>query len=66
MFAIKSFFRKIKIVLFLVVLLLSVNMLNATTIIYFEYDPIEDITFRITEVDGVPVSIEEVDNGSFE
>ncbi len=37
--------------------LFSVNVLNAETIVYVEYNPIEDAYFRITEVDGVIFSI---------
>ena len=54
-----SILKKIRISL-LVLLLVGLNLLNATTVIYFEYDPIADATYKITEVDGEVVDIVEI------
>jgi len=40
----------------LIVLSVMTNSLNATTVIYYEYVASEDVTYKITEVDGVVIS----------
>ena len=32
------------------------NLLNATTVVYYVYDASENVTYKITEVDGVVIS----------
>ena len=54
-----SILKKIRISL-LVLLLVGLNLLNAATVIYFEYDPIADVTYKITEIDGIVVDIVEI------
>ena len=63
MFINKLFLFNLKkyLVIFLLFVVLTLNNLNADTIIYIEYNPIEDAYFRITEVDGIIISEVEVD-----
>ena len=51
--------------IFLFVLLNNIT-LNATTIVYYEYDVIENVTYEITEVNGAIVDKVVVDDTSFE
>jgi len=54
-------FKKLYFISIVLFLLVSVKLLNAATIVYFEYDAIEDVFCRITEVDGIIVDKTKVD-----
>ena len=46
------------VVTMLLALTIMANLLNATTVVYYEYNAFENVTYKITEVDGVVISTE--------
>ncbi len=47
---------KYYVVTMLLTLTIMANLLNATTVVYYVYDVSENVTYKITEVDGEVIS----------
>ena len=54
-------FRKLFLLIIILLFVVSGNNLQADTVVYIEYNPIEEAYYRIIEVDGIIVSEIKVD-----